>query len=107
MCLCLCLCLCVCTNIKQNSPTAHRINGPTPHFGSTESSTLANRCVHKYGEYFTYPLQHLKELKRQKKGEFSRNHSRLQGIWIQGVGCWDPMELKRKIRIASHQFDRF
>ena len=25
------------------------------------------QCVHKYGEYFTYPLQHLKELKKHKK----------------------------------------
>eukprot|EP00285_Hemiselmis_virescens_P015458 CAMPEP_0173393448 /NCGR_PEP_ID=MMETSP1356-20130122/22117_1 /TAXON_ID=77927 ORGANISM="Hemiselmis virescens, Strain PCC157" /NCGR_SAMPLE_ID=MMETSP1356 /ASSEMBLY_ACC=CAM_ASM_000847 /LENGTH=95 /DNA_ID=CAMNT_0014351467 /DNA_START=226 /DNA_END=510 /DNA_ORIENTATION=+ len=31
--------------------------------------THCEQCVGKYGEYFTYPLQHLKELKRQKKGK--------------------------------------
>jgi hypothetical protein len=66
--------VCECTNIKRNPPTAHRRNRPTPHVRSAKSSTLAHRCVHKYGEYFTYPLQHLKELKRQKKGESSRNN---------------------------------
>mmetsp|Transcript_34837 Transcript_34837/g.84141 ORF Transcript_34837/g.84141 Transcript_34837/m.84141 type:complete len:126 (-) Transcript_34837:242-619(-) len=31
--------------------------------------TYCEQCVDKYGEYFSYPLQHLKELKRQKKGK--------------------------------------
>mmetsp|Transcript_5815 Transcript_5815/g.13941 ORF Transcript_5815/g.13941 Transcript_5815/m.13941 type:complete len:109 (+) Transcript_5815:232-558(+) len=29
--------------------------------------TYCEQCVKKYGEYFTYPLQHLKDLKRTKK----------------------------------------